>query len=479
MTAIGAPSVVRTTAARFSLYFLPAIFSAGLSLLMLPLVTRVAGPYEYGVFALVNGYVAFGSALATLGGNYIVSHRFPDATVAEKSGIVSTVLILALIIVSLYGMVLMAVWPLLPGTENAPRSCLLLAVMAMIVNQPWIGALDIVTVRGDARTFAVVSVLQAIISSVTLLVGLNLLRLGLMAFFVSQLASACVSIGGAYVALRGLIRWRLDPSVLSALRSLGFLTAMGNVAESVQTAVERTALSARVGVAQLGIYTNSQSYRTFAATPIGAISKSAWPATLAEASDPASHFEHTKTAWDIGYIGLTAAGIFFATLGDLVIGLLTNGKFIAAQTIATFWMAYLLLQNSGKPQTSILYRLGGGSTYARLVVKSTFVGIAGLLVLVPMLGLWGAAVSVTVQQLFLRGSIQIAARKLRRTRFQDGWAVFGIAYIALVYLVRRTINGSPAVNAGVLLVASVLLLFLARRELLTPIARMFTTQTRA
>ena len=438
---------------------------------MLPLVTGVAGPHEYGVFALVNGYTAFGTALATLGGNYVVSRRFPDATMEERRGIVSTVLVLALVTVSVYGLLLIGAWPLLPGTEYAPLSCLAVAVIAMIIGQPWVGALDIVTVRGEARTFAAVAVFQVITTSAALLIGLYQLRLGLMSFFVSQLIGATVSVAGASVALRGLIQWRLDGSVLRELRSLGLLSAMGNVAESVQTAVERTALSARVGVANLGIYSNSVSYRVFAATPIGAIAKSVWPATLAEASDTTSQFERTKAAWDLGYIGLTGAGIFFATLGDLAIGALTHGKFTAAYGFATFWMVYLLLQNSGKPQTGILFRLGGGPTYARLVVRSSLVGIAALLVLVPLFGLWGAAASATAQQLFLRGSIQVAARRLRPTPFQDGWAAFGVVYIGVVYLVRRLVDGSPAVNAEIFLIVSALLVFLARRELLLPLAR--------
>ena len=471
MTVTGPASLVRKTAGRFSLYFLPSAFSAGLSFLLLPLVTAVVGPHEYGVFALVNAYVAFGTALATLGGNYIVSHRFPDAAASERSAIVSTVLILALVAVSVYALVLIALWPLLPGAEYAPMSCLVVAVIAMIVGQPWIGALDVVTVRGEARTFAAVAVLQGIVSSTVLLVGLYQLRLGLMAFFVSQLAGAFVSLGGAHVTLRGLIHWRLERGVLSELKSLGIVSAMSTVAESVQTAVERTLLSARSGVTQLGIYSHSQSYRAFAAMPIGAIAKSAWPATLSEASDTSSHFERTKESWNIGYIGLAAAGIFFATVGDLVIGGLTHGKFTAAFEFATFWMAFLLLQNSGKPQTGILYRLGGGRTYARLVVVSGFVGIAGLFVLVPAFGMWGAAASATMQQLFLRGSIQVAARKLRRTPFQDAWAVFGVVYIALVYLVRRSVGGTPAVDVQILLVAGAVLLFLARRELLAPFRR--------
>ena len=477
MAVAGPSSRLRQSVGRFSLYLLPSVFSAGLSFLMLPLVTAVVGPHEYGVFALVSAYLAFGTALATLGGNYIVSHRFPDAAVPERSAIVSTVLILGLATVSAYGLLLMAAWPFLPGTQLAPTWCLVIAVIAMIVGQPWIGALDIVTVRGEARTFAGVAVVQAIVSSAVLLVGLYQLQLGLTAFFVSQLAGALVALGGAYVTLRGMIQWRLDRRVLGELKSLGFISAMGNVAESLQTAVERTSLSARSGVALLGIYAHSQSYRSFAATPIGAIAKSVWPTTLSEASDSASHFERTKASWDIGYIGLTAAGVFFATIGDLVIGALTHGKFTSAYQIATAWMAFLLLQNSGKAQTGILFRLGGGSTYARLVVRSTFVGIAGLLAFVPVFGIWGAVAAATMQQLVLRGSIQIAARKFRPTPFQDGWVAFGIVYIGLVYLVRRLADGTAAVNAEIFLVASALLVLLARRELLAPLGRAIVSRT--
>jgi O-antigen/teichoic acid export membrane protein len=375
--------------------------------------------------------------------------------------------------VSIYGILLVSLWRVLPGTHYTPIIGVGLAVLAMIIAQPWVGALDIVTIRGEAGTFAAVAIAQALVTSLVLLFGLYKLHLGVTAFFLSQLAGAFVAFVGAFVALRGLFQWRLDPRVLRELQSLGFISAIGNVSESTQTGVERTMVSLHSGVAQLGIYSNSQSYRTFASLPVGAISKSVWPVTLREAGDPNSHFSRTKEAWDIAYIGLTGAGIFLATLGDVVIGILTHGKFTPAYVFATFWMMFLLMQNSGKPQTAILFRFGGGRIYARLVVISAFVGMGALVALVPLFGLWGAAAAVTVQQLFLRASIQIGARSFRRTPFQDGWALFGIAYIAAVYLVRLRFGGSPQADAGILAVAAAALLFLARGSLLGPVRRLF------
>lgn len=461
----------RKTIGRFSLYFLPSVFSAALSFFLLPFVTRVAGPREYGIFALVSAYTGFGSALATMGGNYIISHRFLGATTDEQRDVVSTVALLAFTTVTLYGLLLLALASVLPGTHDVSTWGLALAVGAMIIGQPWLGALDIVTIRGEAGTFAGVSIGQGIVSSAALLVGLYTLHLGLTAFFLSQLAGALVSVVGAVVALRGLFRWRVDRGVLRELRALGFTSAIGNVAETIQTAVERTTLSLRSGVTQLGIYSHSQSYRTFASTPIGAISKSIWPVTLAEAADPASEFARTREAWNVGYIGLTAAGIGLATVGDLVIGALTHGKFTEAYRLATFWMIFLLMQNSGKPQTGILFRLGGGRTYARSVVRSTFVGMAFLVVLVPFFGIWGAVAAASIQQLFLRANIQIAARAIRRVPFQDGWALFGILYILAVALVRRYFGGTPQANVTILAIAVALLLVLARKSLLAPVQR--------
>ena len=469
MTSPGPSRAIR----RFSFYFLPSIFSAALSFVTLPLVTGVAGPREYGIFALVTAYTAFGSGLATMGGNYIISHRFLGASEEEQRQVASTVSLLAITTVSIYGILLLSLWRVLPGTQHAPIIGVGLAVLAMIIAQPWIGALDIVTIRGEAGTYAAVAIGQSLVTSLVLLFGLYKLHLGVTAFFLSQLAGAFVALVGAFVALRGLLQWGLDPRVLRELRSLGFISAIGNVAEASQTGVERTMVSLHSGVAELGIYTNSQSYRTFAALPVGAIAKSVWPVSLREAGDPNSSFARTKETWDIAYIGLTVAGIFLATLGDVVIGILTHGKFTPAYAYATFWMMFLLMQNSGKPQTAILFRLGGGRTYARLVVISTFVGMASLVALVPIFGLWGAAAAVTVQQVFLRACIQIAARKFRRTPFQDGWALFGIAYIAAVYMVRLRFGGSAHVDTVILAAATAALLFVARGSLFGPVRRVF------
>lgn len=471
MTAGGGPA--QKALGRFSLFLAPSIFQVALSFLMLPLATLVVGPHEYGVFALASAYTAFGSAIATMGGSYVIAHRFPGSSEAEARELISTITLLGMAAVAAYGVLLIAAWPMLPGAENIPIGCLILAVVAMVASQPWVVAIDVITIRGDARSFAIMSVAQSILSAIALAAALFVLDLRVGALFVSQVTSAAVALVGGMYLLRRYFHSRINPAVLRELRAIGLLSALGNVAEATQVAVERGLLSRHAGVSQLGLYSHSQQYRGFVSLPVKALARSIWPTTLRDAREDSSAFARTREAWDLVFVGLTLFGLFFSTVGDWAIGLLTNGKFSAAYQIAAFWMAYLILQNAGKPQTGVLYALGGGASYARLVVASAGVGILSLFALVPVFGVWGALAGVTLQQVFLRAGVQLSARAVRHSPFQDGWAYFGIAYIAAVFAIRRYAQWSLGGNLLLLTVSSAVLVLIARHPLLAAWRRGF------
>lgn len=450
-------------ASSFSLYLAPSIFQVALSFLMLPVATLVIGPHEYGVFALASAYTGFGSALASMGGAYIFAHRFPGSSQSEARELVSTIAILGMTAVVAYSVLLIVLWPLLPGSQAVPFACLLLALGAMVAGQPWIVAIELITIRGDARSFAVMSVLQSVLGAIALAIALFVFQMRIGALFVSQATGAAVALIGAAYVLRDYFHMRINPGLLRELRAIGLVSGFGSIAEATQIAVERSLLSRHAGVSQLGLYSHSQQYRGFVSLPVKALARSVWPHTLRDAREDSSRFARTREAWDLVFVGLTLFGIFFTTVGDWVIGILTNGKFSAAYQIAAFWMAYLLILNAGKPQTGILYALGGGRAYARLVVMSAVVGILALIALIPPFGVWGALAGVTFQQVFLRAGVQLSARSIRASPFQDEWAYLGIVYIAAVSIVRHY-SGWTVVGNFVLLVAcGALFLFAARR----------------
>ena len=432
---------------------------------MLPIVTQVLGPHEYGVIALANAYTGFGSALAAMGGGYVMTNRFVAEAPDQCEDVVSTVSILGFGAVVIYGVLLYALWPVLPETYQISMPCLGLALVTMVFGQPWIVAADVLTLSGDARNFALILVIQTIVAAVTLLVGLFVFGLDVSALFLAQAAGSVVSLAGAVWVLRGYFRLRLDTVVLRELRSVGLISGLGNLVEALQTAVERSMLSRYAGITQLGIYTHSQQYRVIASMPGKAIARTVWPVTLSEARDLSSDFSKTRTAWDVAYIGFTFCGILFATLGDRLIGLLTNGKFTDAYVIATFWMIFLLVSNSGKPQTGTLYALGGGPTYARLVMMSGAIGLVALVALIPLFGIWGAVAAVVLQQIFLRVGIQTKANAIRRVPFQDRWVYIGTAYVLGVFFIRRYFDGALETSLAIFAAACGLLLLISWRVL--------------
>ena len=463
----GSNGTVQRAMGRFSLYLAPSVIQVGISFVMLPIATRVVGPREYGIFALASAYTGFGTALATLGGSFIIAHRFLGATLDEQQEVVSTVTLLGLMAVALYGAVIYLIWPFLPGTPDVSYLLLTLSMAAVVIGQPWVVALDVLTIQGQARTFAAMSVVQSIVSAALLALGLFKFKIGVTSFFISQLGAALVSLVAAVYILRPFLGLRLNRGVMGELKALGVLSGLSNTAESMQVAVERSALSLHAGLSELGIYSNSQAYRGFASVPVKAVARSIWPITLRDARDPNSDFAETKQAWDIAYLFLTASGIFFATLGDWLIGTLTHGKFTAAYLVAMVWMMFLLLQNTGKPQVGVMYGLGAGRKYARLVILSVGVGVVALLLLTPWLGIWGAVVGAIVQQTFLRIAIQRVASSIRRTPFQDNWAFVGIAYIAAVFGVRYAVGGGHATNGLIFVIASVVLGIIARKPIVS------------
>ena len=443
---------------RFSLFLTPSILQGAVSLLMLPLATRVLGPADYGIFALASAYTGLGTALASLGIGYVLAERLRADGGGTPAEVVSTCSILALAAIVAYAAVLAAVWPFLPGVEHVPASCLWLAIAAMIAGQLWLIAIDVLVIRGDAKPFAIISVAQTLLSAAALAVALFALDLGTSALFAAHFCGALVALVGSLIALRPYWRPRLDRSVMKELRALGLMSGAGSSFEALQTVVERGALSLAGGIVQLGIYTHSHQYRTLASLPVKALARSIWPVTLREARDRSSRLGHTRLGWDLAYIGLTFSGVLFATLGDRLIAFITNGKFTDAFTLATCWMIYLLLLHTGKPQTGVLYALGGGRKYATIVALSAAAGTAAMLVLIPYFGVWGAVAAAVLQQVTVRLGIQAAARPVRQVPFQDGWAYFGMFYVAATLAARLLFAHSLVQSLATLLVAWTVLL---------------------
>lgn len=452
---------------KFSFFLLPSVFQGVISIVILPITTRILGPEEYGVFALLTSLVGLGTVFASAGVGYVMAANYPVIADEEKKKLVSSTMIVGILIAFLFSAGVLLFWPIVASTWNEfaqiPRQALYLSLIAMVLGLPWTLSLDVITLEGKAKLFAMSLILQSIVTSAVVILSLYVFRLGLLSLFFGSVAGSAIVGISVFIALWRRIIYKGSLKWMSEILKMGFLTAPASLFENAYVLVERTLLSVYVGMAQLGLFTHSQQYRALAMMVVKAGARTVAPITLAEAREQELNFVNTKKTWDAMYVLLIFAGIISATFGKYIISVLTNGKFTEAYIFVVFWMIYLLIQNTGKPHTGVFYAFNRGASYALMQIIALAVGLASLLFLVPYVGVYGAVAALFLQMIVLRILIQIQARKLQKIPFQDWWVVYGVLLILTTLFISWYFKFGVAYNLFLLLVMTTLLLISAQK----------------
>ena len=420
---------------------------------MLPVITAVLGPAEIGAFAVVMSAAALIAAVSGMGSTYLLSAHYPTAEPAERRALVSTMICVSVAIAALAGLAGVASWPLLvaswPAIADIPVTSVALAMAATVAAAPWIIALDTLTLRGQARPFAAVGALQAVLGAGVTTVGLHVLDLGLTALFVSTLAVSLLAGMAGLLLLRRDLAPRISGRWLIECLRVGPIMSGAHILETLHNAIERMMLTSTVGLAALGLYAHSQQYRNMAQIGVKGLARSVWPVSLDEARSPQASYALTNRAWQTMTVGVTFIGVFCAFIAEDIVRLLTHGKFTAAAPYITLWMIYILVQNTGKPQIAALYANQRGVALGWIGQGAGAFGILLLLLLIPWAGLAGAFAALFLQQLSRRVAVHYYAGRVAPTPFQDGWAVAGGGLILGAFLVNRLVGESFASRSAV------------------------------
>lgn len=442
---------------RFSFFLAPNVLQAALSVAVLPVSTFFLGPADFGLFALLSSITGLISVLATLGSSYLLARHYPIVDEGERIKLISSLTWIGLLVGVLSGALVLAAWPFIARMTfewNPEQSWLAaIAVAAMLLSLPWAIAGDVIRLAGRARVYAAAMIGQSLASALALLLCLLAFERGVESLFIASISGAVVLFAGALYTLAPYLRAVADRHYAIELFSVARRFLLSSMAEALHQVLERAMLTARGGLGQLGLYSHSQMYRAAAAMPVSAVSDTAWATTLAEARADRGDFTRTGMAWRAAHLWLTAAGLLLAALGSHLISLLTHDKFTEAHAVAALWAIYLLVQNSGKPQTALFYAHGHGVTYALIQGGAMVCGTALLFVLIPPFGMYGAFVAALAQQLLMRTGVQLRARRIKPSPFQDGPALAGTVLIAATLAVKVSFGGDVATDVAILGVA--------------------------
>ena len=437
---------------RFRWFLAPSFLQAGISFVSIPIATLWLGPADYGSFALVMAFSSLGCAISCLGSSFVFAKVHSSThRAALMARVVTQQILISISIATVLAVSLVIFWPyfvqFLPDLQAIPKLGVELVAIAMIPTTMWSLAADLMTLDGRAKLFAIIVMVQSVLGASGLVGALLWFHADVSALFISNAIGAAVLGIGAAMAFSRYLTWPEFSGPKTGVLGGAATIAFANIFEMIHPPIERNLLAGNVGLTSLGLHTHAQQYRTVVAVAIKALARAIWPVTLEESQEKNLKFNRTNAHWNMAYFVIGTVGIIFATHGSDVIGLITHGKFAGAGPYATAGIAYLLVQNMGKPFTGILYATGRAPLFAKYSMVAGFLGLVVAVIAIPLLGVWGAILAAFTHQLFLRIAMQILVSSKVNVPFQDHWAITEFLLILFMLLIVCTVDMSLAARS--------------------------------
>lgn len=447
---------------RVLVYLSATILQAALVFLALPLATKILGPVEYGVYALLTSIALAAGTVAEVGQTVLFSGHFSQVTTSDRRSMLFTALVgsTGMAVLGLFAFVLS--WPYVGGllgiTEVVSGVVLWLAAACIPLRAVNTTMSQYLAVADRSGIAALLIGLQAVAIFTTTMVSLFVFDLGLLSLFMAATTGLLVAVVVGTILLRHDMTMSLNVKWIWGLLHVAPSSIFAAAGDNIRAAIENSLMSRFIGVNQVGLWAHARQYYALLLQGTNSVAFVLWPKALREARG-SDQFEAVGRAWAAIYLGLVLAGTFFALLGREVVAVLTNGKFVDAAIWIPVWVAYLLVQNSGKAATAVVYASGKGVWAANFRIVSLLPCIPALWFLVPMLGMGGVMIVLFAEMLIFRILIAYSAQRIREIPFQDNWVVAGCALIlGLVWVVANvSLELSERITILVLVAAAVML----------------------
>lgn len=385
-------------------YTLSNIVATGIPFLLLPLLTRVLTPQDYGVVAMFGVVVSVFGAMAGLGSNGAVEVRYFELGRAAMASYVSACM---LILVASVMALLFVSWmsaDILQALTSIPSSWILVCVAVAALQFVTLLRLSIWQVEGKASKYALMQVSQSGLNaalSVALVLGLGMAWTGRL----WGIALSAALMGG--VALKSLSkdRWltrRVQRNhVRDALR-FGTPLVLHLIGGLLISTVDRWILTNLLDVAQTGIYSVALQIGMVISLITGAANKAYAPWLFRHLPHQTDLEKIRLIRYTYAYfLGILGLAVLIGLVAPTLLSVLVGRSFQAASTIVplvaigyAFGGMYFMVTN---------YVFVAGAT-ARLSLITVTAGGINLLCtywLVQGHGISGAGYGFVVSQLFL------------------------------------------------------------------------------
>lgn len=411
----------------------------------LPLATRILSPEDYGIYALVLSATGVIAAFATGGVGLVLFSDIPVSNQEEQRKLVSSTLVYSIALASIIalGLLLLAMIPSWIS-RKLPELFgngwwLSLAAFGALLEVPWLICMELSVIKGEAKRVFWPLLFRSLVTAGVLLACLYFFKLETSALFVSYFVGNLVLASFAAALLwQYLCRPRIDLMKMLARTTPPHILSGG--AASAGSLVANSALTASAGVRAVGLYNHAQYYSNCMAMLVKAMNRAVWPENLEEARREESDFALTGRVTRVLFVVELSAALFFLSVGEPLIGLLTNQRFNEASEIVVLMMLLVVLTSTARAHQATL--IGGKKVrlYGTITLVSDLCSIGFVILLIPLYGIFGAIMAKALQLIVTRGLVVIMARKLRRVPFQDAIGLAGSGFILLLLILGRDLE---------------------------------------
>ena len=424
---------------RISINLVASLLQGLIGLALIPLVTLILGPRDYGVYGLASTVVALVASACETGLAFILYGHFHALDEFRRARLQSTLLAMALMM-GLLGMAgLFSIWSILthyiPLLSDLTRSERWLLCFTLPLVTTWSIVNPILIIRQQSAWLSASLLLQSLAGALTILTCLYLFQIGRPALFWGQWLGMSVSLVFS-IALLGRSAWA--PLDLSYLRQVVVVAPgawFARLLESAKSTLESALIVKSVSGEALGIYNHARSYQALLTQGTNSFANVLWPIALKEAQTANTRFARIRTTWDFVYVGLACAGVGAVFFGHEMVSALTHGKFIQAGGWLPWLVVCVLLQNAGKPATARLYAAKMSNLYSSIRMLTMTIALVGLYILVPDYGVEAVLAVAIAEMLILRVCLGVAARRIGIVPFQDQWVIIGCLIIMFCWYV--------------------------------------------
>lgn len=445
-------------------YLYPSLVRGILSLfVVVPLTTYYLNPEDFGLIGLITAISNFVMPASTVGPTWVLSAFFYKIAEGEKGALLFNILFWGIVLrLSLIA----ALWflgpfflPLLIKSYSVFYLFIFhLYLLAEVANCLWETVSYTMILQKKGKIYALLDMSQFAAQLLVLYIGLVILKLQVLALPLAYLASMTAGFVFCLFYIYPALSFRFHKKWFQEIIHLGLPSIPLNIFEAISNSVERFFIERWVGLAQLGIYTHSLSYRNMFMMPLKAFSRAYSPEVLEAVTLKDEKKIASAKKIQVKWLGLLSLmGIYVVLFARDAIALLTHDKFTASSPLVALWFILMMTYSLGIPATQVILAYKKN----KFILKTdVLIGILswGLTALaVKYGGVLGASLAISTYYLVIQCVRQYFARRIAGHQFAT--YSFAIPFIILLFLILGQAEKAALVLRGLLALGLSVLVF--------------------